>query len=486
MNLSATKLSNQTIFDDNQKLLAAKRNNLIVFIYKAVIIAFFLISFSVLLFTSKNSIFGKNLNKSLYFFLDFTKLATEQINWILLFRASCLGFVYFYSIFKVYLYINKNKEHIKLYAIWLGLYLSLSLATFVIFLTYQSDQANEIIKLLFLLVPLVLIDISLTLFMFFTRRKLQPIIYGSKWPLIIDICARVTLTAIVFAFFFKWIYSGGEYHIVLSYNEFYSWLLKLFGTKTFVNFMIIIFGFIVFGLLLVGLKIYDIWSIAYRQWDSENFKDRMLLYLVGLVSCFIWLISLFALKIPNDNIFNPNSPSNYLYLLFGLLNIIVLALYFVVTKLNKLRIDSSLIKNLYLAFFEWLIWTLFLVGVLLTQNTTITVVNLLLTIVASLLIFYFHLKSIKRFEFTSLIFITFNILLILVMAVFFGFNQILLSEGNKSFYVFDSKLSLMSILVSIIVIYQTLFIVYALSRIFTIYIKASFVNKRKVQNEESK
>lgn len=488
MNLNSKLLDKQKIFDDHQSLLKEKSKNIIIQIYKGLILSFFALTFLILLFTSKNTIFGKNiLNKSLYHFLDFSQLEYEQKNWILLFRMFTLGFVYFYSVTKAYLSISKNKENIKIYSIWFSLYWAMSLTAFILFLKFENIKANKVINLLFLLLPLLAIDISFSLFSFFTKKKLQPIIYDSKWPLIVDILSRTTLVVIVFAVFFKWVNSGGNHYVMLTYNSFYNTIFKLLKMKNFTNFILILLIFIIFGLLIIGLNIYPIWTLANKQLNIETFRDRIIFYLVGLGIIFIWLLSLFSLKIPIENIFITTEKLNYLSLLFGLLNIAMLTLYLTITYTKKLKTNSSFIKTLYLTAFQWVIWNVFLLAIFLTSNSVINIINLLITISVSLIMFYFYVKKTKNISLNNILFITFNILLILAVSIIFGINQNLLSENNKILYTFNSKLSFMQIITLIIILFQTIFMVYTLVHMFIIMKKASLLNvndSRKDKNEK--
>nr|WP_307922215.1 hypothetical protein [Mycoplasmopsis bovis] len=56
----------------------------------------------------------------------------------------------------------------------------------------------------------------------------------------------------------------------IPYNAFYNAAFKLFKVKSVLNFITVILISLVIGLLLIGLKIYSIWSLAYKQfWCSS-------------------------------------------------------------------------------------------------------------------------------------------------------------------------------------------------------------------------
>nr|WP_307914916.1 hypothetical protein [Mycoplasmopsis bovis] len=108
----------------------------------------------------------------------------------------------------------------------------------------------------------------------------------------------------------------------IPYNAFYTTAFKLFKVKSALNFIIVILMSLVIGLLLLGLKIYSIWSLAYKQLRSQIFKDRLQLYLVGILSSVIWLLSLFKLKYPpTHELFGQAESLQYLNILFGLFNL---------------------------------------------------------------------------------------------------------------------------------------------------------------------
>nr|WP_307927533.1 hypothetical protein [Mycoplasmopsis bovis] len=223
----------------------------------------------------------------------------------------------------------------------LAFYWALSIAGFLLFFTYHTIEVKKLVYVLFALVIFLLTDISYVLFNFNTKNKTEPVIYQSKIPLVIDLISRILLTAITLAVFFGWAYSytGSPNTIVrmfalanennknIPYNAFYTTAFKLFKVKSALNFIIVILMSLVIGLLLLGLKIYSIWSLAYKQLRSQIFKDRLQLYLVGILSSVIWLLSLFKLKYPpTHELFGQAESLQYLNILFGLFNLGVLQL----------------------------------------------------------------------------------------------------------------------------------------------------------------
>ncbi|WP_406615025.1 MSC_0624 family F1-like ATPase-associated membrane protein [Mycoplasmopsis hyopharyngis] len=484
MQHNSSILDSNKIFDDNQTLTDEKKRNRITIIYKTLLLSFFFISFLTLLITSKQSLFDKKHIGSLYNFLMFEIFRFEQMNWVFIFRICVLGFVYFYSLFKAYLCINKTKENIRLYAIWFSLYWAMSIIAFVLFLSFFTIFSIKVINLIYLLVPLWALDVSYILFLFFTKRKVEPIVYGKTWPLYVDIASRTLLLIITISIFLKWVNSGGEYHTMLSFNSFYTSVLDLFKTKSFGNLIAVLLLFIAFGTLILGTKIYAIWSIANKQYNLEYFKDKVFLYMIFLGITIIWFFQLFGIKIPDQNILNDEHIVNYWFVLFGIFNCGIFALYVVFLYLKQFKTRSNLVRTLYLSFFQWIIWILFLISNFVNEEPKVNIINLFFTTIVALLMFYFYFKKTKTYNFITSLFLLINIVLIISVILLFGFNQVLLSEDNKIFYVINSKLSLMQLMTIVIISFITIFVSYSLVSIFLVMRRISTINNSPELREE--
>ncbi|MBZ4212485.1 hypothetical protein LAD74_00535 [Mycoplasma sp. U97] len=472
---------NKKIYDDSQNIAESKRINITANIYKAIMLLYLFVSFITILFTIKNSFFNQKNFSDLKIIFDFSSKEYEGWNWLIIFRILIISFIYFYPLLKGFININKNKEHIKIYSIWFTLYLVLSLVGFSLFhLVHVSDTTN-VKNLLYALIPILLVDISYTLFNYFIKRRLFPIVFSSKTPLIIDIVSRITLCALTITVFMFWIGENPSGEALFN-NKFYNWLHQLFNTKSITNLLIITSLSLIIGLLLTGLKIYSIYEIIYRQYDFVNFKSRISFYLTTLSAILIWLLSLFSLKIPTNNYFRPEE-INYLGLLYGISNILIASLFafLVITNFfnKKIVLNSNLLNVLYLAFFQLISWTIFLMSSFAKYSSIVNLINLFLTIFSSVTMFFIYYKKNKILNYLNLYFVGINITIIVVISFIFGLNQVLLSESNKAFYIINSHLSLMQILTIITVFFQLAFIT-----IVTIYIFKTIIKISKVENKE--
>nr|VZR97484.1 hypothetical protein MF5295_00334 [Mycoplasma feriruminatoris] len=480
------KVEQQKFYDDGSNLILETKKNKIVSIYKTIILSFFFVSMSLLIFLSDYSIFNKNIPNSYQFLFNFSQPLFEQYNWVVLFRISLLGFLYFYSLRKAYINIELNKPYLKKYTIWFSLYFITSIIAFVLFFTYSPLEAQNVINLIYSLIGLLLIDVSYVLFKYKTRKKLNPLVYQNKWSLIVDLISRIVLVSLVVSIFLIWVNQGGEGYEMLVNNKFYEYVLNLFRIKSFTNFLIIITSFIFVGLLFTGLKIYTILQIVYKQYSFEVIRDKLNLYLTGVIVVFIWLTSLVFLKIPpTHEVFVQNDSLEYLYLLFSLLNIIITVVY-LWFKQFKNKLNSPLIKISYLTIFHFIIWTIFMIATFLTTNTKVGIINLLITIILVAISYYWHIKSSRFNNYYNYLLITLNIIMIFIISLIFGFNQILLSHNNKNLFIIPLKANLLQVISIFIVAFQIINVIYPLTYMLVTSIRILKTNQKEKKYETQK
>nr|WP_307926284.1 hypothetical protein [Mycoplasmopsis bovis] len=378
----------------------------------------------------------------------------------------------------------------------LAFYWALSIAGFLLFFTYHTIEVKKLVYVLFALVIFLLTDISYALFNFNTKNKTEPVIYQSKIPLVIDLISRILLTAITLAVFFGWAYSytGSPNTIVrmfalanennknIPYNAFYTTAFKLFKVKSALNFIIVILMSLVIGLLLLGLKIYSIWSLAYKQLRSQIFKDRLQLYLVGILSSVIWLLSLFKLKYPpTHELFGQAESLQYLNILFGLFNLGAAIGFIALLFVKRIKLNSILIKTTIMALFQWVIWTSYMIANFINKQPTIALVNLLLTALSSLVIFYFYFRKSKLSAISNSLAISLNTILLFILILVFGFNQVLLAENNKSLIILSTNLSVAQVISIIIVLFQMIYLTYSLTQLILVIKKTSVLNDEVIE-----
>ncbi|UKS53973.1 MSC_0624 family F1-like ATPase-associated membrane protein [Mycoplasma feriruminatoris] len=469
-----TLFEQQKVYDNAKYLLQKNKVISRISVYKIFTLSYLFVSLVLLLMLRDYGIFNKKIISPIYF-LNFSEPIYEEFNWVLLFRISILGFLYFYPLKKAYLNIETNKPHLKIYNIWFSLYLGISFSAFVLFFTFTSKDSKQIINLIYGLVVLLVVDISFTLFNYYTKRKINPLIYSNKLPLYVDITSRTLLCLATLIIFLLWS-KNNEVGLMIVNNSFYKNILLTFTVKTFTNFLIIFTGSLVLGLLFIGLKIYWIWTLIYKQFSIDLIKNRMSYYVVMLFSVFIWFISLFWLKInPTHKLFNTNSHTQYLFILFGVLNFIIFILftYFVYFK-NKIK--SPLIRYSALIVYQWILWTVFMISTFIYDKAEVSFINLLITVICSLTTLYWHFKRHPYVSYQAYVLITINLLLVFIVMLLFGLNYVLLSINNKSFNFLISGLTLTQTVSMLVVVIKTISLVYILINMSIVLSKITKTN----------
>ncbi|AGJ90821.1 MSC_0624 family F1-like ATPase-associated membrane protein [Mycoplasma putrefaciens] len=459
---SSIKLTDKKSYNQITSLVLEKQKNKIITIYKLVSLLLFFITLGLFLFLINYALFYEQTLLLIAF--NFSTDAFQEANWGFIFRLAILGFLYLYGFKKAYLNIYQNKTHIKLYSIWFSLYLLTSLSGFILFFTYKHTNVNQVFYLLYSLIPLLLIDISYVIFSFYTKRKTNPLIYANKKLLIIDLLSRVSLVAITFLFFGLWISASIETSSMIINNSFYDSIYKIFKFKGFLNFLIIIASFLVLVLLLIGLKIYTIFAIIYKQIDTTNLKNKFDYYLTGLAVIILWLISLAPIKIePTHTRFTTDDKFDYLNLLFSLFNVVILIafVYLQYFKKHKL-ITNKLVVNNYLISYLWIIWVVFMISNFLTDQVQVSLINLIINIVLTIISFALHYHKNKFSSFSNGLLIVINLQILFIVGLIYGLNHILLSNHNKSLYILDTRLTINQIISIVIVLVQTSYYLYYL------------------------
>ncbi|WP_434329199.1 MSC_0624 family F1-like ATPase-associated membrane protein [Mycoplasma capricolum] len=469
-----TLFERQKVYDNAKYLLQKNRVISRISVYKIFTLSYLFVSLVLLLILRNYGLFNNKVISPAYF-LNFSEAIYEEFNWVLIFRISILGFLYFYPLIKAYLNIEINKPHLKTYNIWFSLYLGISFSAFTLFFTFTSREIKQVINLIYGLIGLLVIDISFTLFNFVTKRKINPLIYSNKLPLYVDIISRTLLCISTLVIFLLWA-NNNETGSMIVNNSFYQNILLTFTVKTFTNFLIIFTGSIALGLLFIGLKIYWIWTLIYKQFSIDLIKNRMSFYVVMLFSVFVWLISLFWLKItPNHKLFNNVWNIEYLFVLFGVLNFIIFILftYFVYVK-NKIK--SPLIRYSALIVYQWVLWTIFMISTFLYDKSEVSFINLLLTVICSLIALYWHFKRHPYIAYQAYVLIITNLVLVFIVMLLFGLNYFLLSINNKSFNFLISGLTLTQTVSMLVVIIKTISLVYILINMSIVLNKISKTN----------
>lgn len=223
-------LQDKKIYDNYENLMENSKNNFIVRIYKLVILGLIALATLMILIFAKQTIMGekiwKSINRNISSFLSFEDPTTEQANTVILFKTTLLLFALYYCLIKNYLNLHIQKDLIKKYYIWFSLYSSMSLISFVLLFTYNSAYPFANFCLLFLLIPLYLINMAQRLYLHFFKAKTDPINYGNKIYLILPLVSQGFLVASILAIFFAWNASAQMKNILFYQNKFNDFIKR--------------------------------------------------------------------------------------------------------------------------------------------------------------------------------------------------------------------------------------------------------------------
>ncbi|MCU4706569.1 MSC_0624 family F1-like ATPase-associated membrane protein [Mycoplasma sp. CSL7503-lung] len=322
--MNNTTFENKRIYSDYKSHLTSDSRSKWSLFYKSILILFFATSILVMLFMAKASIFPEvyigNDGDGWVNLFKFDDQYREG-NAVILIRFSTLFFVFLFSIFKNYKNISKQKEKIKHYIFFYISYLLLSIASVALmfFYTYWNNpieteegtyvqkvpyQWNEILSLTFLLIPLLVINISFEVYNYIYKRKSEPLLYSSVISFIIQIISQFLLVVAIIAIAQAWINPApvdagsielknnvsGETEIrsftkqILMFKDNQTWesIESLFTVKKATNLIIIIALFIAFGFLIVGSNIRSLSRLSEKNLLTHNNKDK---YMLSITLC---------------------------------------------------------------------------------------------------------------------------------------------------------------------------------------------------------
>ncbi|SRX66616.1 hypothetical protein [Mycoplasma mycoides] len=127
-----------------------------------------------------------------------------------------------------------------------------------------------------------------------------------------------------------------------------------------------------------------------------------------------------------------------------------------------------------------------MVASFLTTSSTVSMINLLITIVLVAISYYWHIKSSRFNNYYNYLLITLNVIMIFIISLVFGFNQILLSHNNKNLFIIPLKANLLQIISIFIVAFQIINVIYPLTYMLITSIKISKTFKKELNHETQK
>ncbi|SGA02979.1 Uncharacterised protein [Mycoplasmopsis arginini] len=112
-----SQVKEKKIYDDFESMLNNKKKNSLVTTLKLILISFFVVLSGLILFFAPTTIFSNKLffKSNIEYFLEFSSLTNERINYLALFRLFLLISIFIYTITKNFSNIFTHKESTKKY-----------------------------------------------------------------------------------------------------------------------------------------------------------------------------------------------------------------------------------------------------------------------------------------------------------------------------------------------------------------------------------
>ncbi|VEU63682.1 MSC_0624 family F1-like ATPase-associated membrane protein [Mycoplasmopsis bovirhinis] len=463
------------IYVNYSSKISSKSKNQWIFIYKIILILFFFAGALSLFLTLDQSLFPaalirtSNNSANLQEFITFETPSKQENNAVVLIRFSILMFVFLFSIFKNYSNINAQKEKLKHYAVFYVLYFMMSiisLSLFYAFIYKQNDNGTlgkfrpyQYLELIYILIPLVVINSAFEVYNFLIKRKSDPVLYKSTWPLILQVVSQVILAGFVIFNVALWIsYSKAAGASLFrttvitgtnTYNEqkYWEFVDQLFNIKSFSNLIIIAASFVFVIFLVIGSNTIKLQKLSEKNIYKHQDKDSFLIALIFALLVSVWLFTLLLKDPVKFSILGVEATYGINNGLIILLAALATILYFLVSylKYTKTKNPSSLIIRFSLA--QLLIWVPFLVSVIQFENSNFTLINLLVISLLSIGIFMHYIlvnKFINKLTFIMLVIIfALKIVLLLIL----GLNHLLLINKNYVLVSVPTPISVIKIIV---------------------------------------
>lgn len=445
-----SQVKEKKIYDDFESMLNNKKKNSLVTTLKLILISFFVLLSGLILFFAPTTIFSNKLffKSNIEYFLEFSSLTNERINYLALFRLFLLISIFIYTITKNFSNIFTHKESTKKYIPWFVIYLLFSVVSVILLFTFFKQGTMHYYALSFISIPLLLIDISYSIYTYKLKRKTNPLVYKNKKAIIISIFSRITLVLTFIIILSIWVFSiKGDKDDFLNNNIVHQFFVNMFSKKDTKNLFYIIMFFLIISLLVLGINFERIMLIASKQNKNTDTREKLLLYIALTFTSLIWFIRALFYKKSSDVIIADSPSKNYLYLI-GLIFISLIFLsYVLVNFVRKLIIKGVLLNTFFTGFILTLIWIVTAIVSLKNQEIIVTNITILfasLFSVISLLIYKF--KTTNESIYVS-IFLKLIVSLIVSTLIINGLNALLLANNNQSFYNISSLLSLDQIFV---------------------------------------
>ncbi|WP_044286254.1 MSC_0624 family F1-like ATPase-associated membrane protein [Mycoplasmopsis canis] len=446
--------------------ISSKSRNEWIFIYKIILILFFFSGILTLFLKLDSSLFPQFLVKSnrgslpLQDFISFETPLKQQNNAIVLIRFTILSFVFLFSIFKNFTNINTQKERIKHYLIFYILYLSLSIISFTLFFTFisKTNEQGTLIKyepyqylqLIFLLIPLAIVNTLFEIYNYLIKRKSDPILYKSSIPLIIQIASQTLLLAFVLINFGLWIKYSREGLLFRdtpqNEQKYWNFIEEIFNIKSLKNLLIVIASFALIVFLIIGSNAIKLQRLSEKNIYKAQDKDRFLLSVIFLIVSIIWLSTLLFKEPIKYSLSGPEYKYNLKNSFVVILSAFVTLLYFLVSYLKFTKTKNPIGLSVRFAVVQLLIWIPMMISVITVDNSNINLINLLVASIFSLVTFIHYMLTNKFIQKTTFALLSLLFASKIIFILILGLNHVLLGNNNHVLTSIPTPISILKII----------------------------------------
>ncbi|MBU4692279.1 hypothetical protein KQ875_01545 [Mycoplasma zalophi] len=463
------KQKNMTYTEDNIKIKKSLKMLSFTFqknkILKRFVELFLFVGALLIFIYAEKTIFASKIlpNNSIAFFFDFKHELLAQSNLLVLIRFLFLAILFFYPLIKTYLDLSFNKQKIKKYLPWFILYISASIASFVLFFAFEKYTLN-ILYLSFSLIALYLVDGSYAIYVHFVNKKLNPEQNKNiRWTLI-SLISRFLLVVFVIVSMLAWRFSANSkqtFYLLVENNSFYSFITDAFTIRSIQNLFIVVafILFISFSLLFSFINVF--WTLFNSKQAYILLKNNLTLIFWLFVALNFWIITTFSkIKTPSSYVDSSAITPNYLYLLLLIIPAALFIFYLVITFTKKMNTNSNLINSVYFWVLQISFWTIYWLETFLIENKLITNIILFATLILLIITFAInHFKNSHNSTKNNLI-INYGYFVLINIIIFINvINVIMQSYNNNNFNYISANMALDEIFTLILLAFSILVLI---------------------------
>ncbi|QJB71540.1 MSC_0624 family F1-like ATPase-associated membrane protein [Mycoplasma sp. 1654_15] len=454
-NKSQSNINDKKLYDDIEIVKNRDSKINLIFKFTSLILIFILVFTSLLL--SPQTFFGVSKDYLSSVWLYDTEI-NVSLNFLNIWRFLILGFCILFPLVKNFFNIFFQRELIKKYSLFFGLYICISLISFFLLIFYnpvysdilknnnlEINNSSSIFFISLLLVPLFIINSSYHLFLFYFKRKTETLRFNKISVLIINIVSQFIflILFIIFTYFItktKTSQQGFEVYVA-SENEVYSYVKNLFLGDNTANIFVIIFSILLITILFFGSNLIKIFFIFSGEYNFTYFKNQIQLLFTLLASVLLWYF-IILIQFGNYSALDINTINYGTLITFIIFLTIILALYLFLNLYPKIKLQGKNYNLLLFVIFQILIFSIFLFSSITVLNILSTRIIFFISFIFSWIITTVFLFKNKRTFLTSMLFLSTHLLLALLLITFQGWEILLTSANNFSTVVLSTKNSL--------------------------------------------